>query len=223
MNHPGSAPSESSVSSVSSPSIARISRRHALIGLAALLAQAGFWSNPLSAAMPAASAPAAGPAPATMLFYTLSQTITGHRDLSAGTAGRIEQAMRSNVPGFAEHLPRLGALLVTGQEAKALLAAATAADAALRELALAIVAAWYTGTVAGNAAQGTKSIVVAYAEALMYRTVADGQVVPTYCNYGPLWWLKAPPAVRVAAPVAPKPVAAPATTGTPEPKGKQAK
>ncbi|MEG1056443.1 MAG: sugar dehydrogenase complex small subunit, partial [Janthinobacterium sp.] len=59
----------------------------------------------------------------------------------------------------------------------ALLAAASAADAALRELALAIVAAWYTGTVAGNAAQGTKSIVVAYAEALMYRTVADGQVV----------------------------------------------
>ena len=38
-----------------------------------------------------------------------------------------------------------------------------------------------------------------------------------------LWWLKAPPAVRVSAPVAPKPVPAPATTGTPEPKGKQAK
>ncbi|MEG1329166.1 MAG: sugar dehydrogenase complex small subunit, partial [Janthinobacterium sp.] len=156
-------------------------------------------------------------------FYTLSQTITGHRDLSAGTAARIEQAMRSNVPGFAEQLPRLGALLVTGQEAKALLAAATAADAGLRELALAIVAAWYTGTVTGHAAQGSKSIVVAYAEALMYRTVADGQVVPTYCNYGPLWWLKAPPAVGVSAPVAPKPVPPPATTGTPEPKGKQAK
>ena len=203
MNHPDTEPSATSASS-----LPRISRRHALIGLAALLAQAGFWSNPLSAAM---------------LFYTLSQTITGHRDLSAATAARIEQAMRTNVPGFAERLPQLGALLVTGQEAKVLLAAATAADAALRELALAIVAAWYTGTVAGNAAQGTKSIVVAYAEALMYRTVADGQVVPTYCNYGPLWWLKAPPAVRVSAPVEPKPVPAPATTGTPEPKGKQAK
>ena len=57
----------------------------------------------------------------------------------------------------------------------------------------------------------------------MYRTVADGQVVPTYCNYGPLWWLKAPPAVRVSAPVEAKPVPAPATTGTPETKGKQAK
>ncbi|MDN2709093.1 sugar dehydrogenase complex small subunit [Janthinobacterium sp. SUN118] len=217
MNHPGSEPS------AASPSISRISRRHALIGLAALLAQAGFWSNPLSAMPAPASAPAAGLAPGSMLFYTLSQTITGHRDLSAGTAARIEQAMRTNVPGFADRLPRLGALLVTDQEAKTLLAAATAADSGLRELALAIVAAWYTGTVAGNAAQGTQSIVVAYAEALMYRTVADGQVVPTYCNYGPLWWLKAPPAVRVAAPVAPKPVPAPATTGTPEPKGKQAK
>ena len=218
MNHPGSEPSATSVSS-----LPHISRRHALIGLAALLAQAGFWSNPLSAAMPAAaSAPAAGPAPGSMLFYTLSQTITGHRDLSAGTAARIEQAMRTNVAGFAEHLPQLGALLVTGQQANTLLAAATAAGSGLRELALAIVAAWYTGTVAGNPANGTKSIVVAYAEALMYRTVADGQVVPTYCNYGPLWWLKAPPPILVSAPVAPKPAPAPATTGTPEPKGKQA-
>ena len=199
----------------------RITRRHALIGLAALLAQAGFWSNPLSAAMPAATA-APKAAPGSMLFYTLSQEITGHQDLRTETAARIEQAMRTNVPGFAEHLPALGALVKTGQPAKDLLAAATATDASLRELALAIVAAWYTGTVAGNAAQGTKSIVVAYAEALMYRTVADGQVVPTYCNYGPLWWLKAPPPVLVSAPVAPKPAPAPATTGTPEPKGKQA-
>ena len=199
----------------------RITRRHALIGLAALLAQAGFWSNPLSAAMPS-SAAAPKAVPGSMLFYTLSQAITGHQDLRTETAARIEQAMRTNVPGFAEHLPALGALVKTGQPAKDLLAAATATDPELRELALAIVAAWYTGTVAGNAAQGTKSIVVAYAEALMYRTVADGQVVPTYCNYGPLWWLKAPPPVLVSAPVAPKPVPAPATTGTPEPKGKQA-
>jgi hypothetical protein len=216
MKHPGS---EASASPLSTP---RITRRHALIGLAALLAQAGFWSNPLSAAMAApATAPLAGPAPGSMLFYTLSQAITGHHDLRAETAARIEQAMRTNVPGFAEHLPRLGALVAPGLEAQALLAAAT--DAGLRELALAIVAAWYTGTVTGHPEQGTKSVVVAYAEALMYRTVADGQVVPTYCNYGPLWWLKAPPAVRVSAPVAPKPVPAPATTGTPEPKGKQAK
>ena len=154
----------------------RITRRHALIGLAALLAQAGFWSNPLSAAMPAATAPPKS-APGSMLFYTLSQAITGHQDLRAETAARIEQAMRLNVPGFATHLPQLGALVKTGQPAKDLLAAATDANPALRELALAIVAAWYTGTVAGDAARGTKSIVVAYAEALMYRTVADGQVV----------------------------------------------
>lgn len=199
----------------------RITRRHALIGLAALLAQAGFWSNPLSAAMPS-GAVAASPAPGSMLFYTLSQAITGHQQLRAETAARIEQAMRSNVPGFAGHLPKLGALVKSGQPARELLAAATDAHPALRELALAIVAAWYTGTVTGNPANGTKSIVVAYAEALMYRTVADGQVVPTYCNYGPLWWLKAPPPILVSAPVAPKPAPAPATTGTPEPKGKQA-
>ena len=212
---------DSTPSTPSDVSRPRITRRHALIGLAALLAQAGFWSNPLSAAMPSSTA-APKAVPGSMLFYTLSQAITGHQDLRTETAARIEQAMRTNVPGFAGRLPALGALVKTGQPAKDLLAAATATDASLRELALAIVAAWYTGTVAGNATNGTKSIVVAYAEALMYRTVADGQVVPTYCNYGPLWWLKAPPPVLVSAPVAPKPVPAPATTGTPEPKGKQA-
>jgi hypothetical protein len=212
---------DSTPSTLADVSPPRITRRHALIGLAALLAQAGFWSNPLSAAMPATTA-APKAVPGSLLFYTLSQAITGHQDLRTETAARIEQAMRTNVPGFAGHLPALGALVKTGQPAKDLLAAATATDASLRELALAIVAAWYTGTVAGNPANGSKSVVVAYAEALMYRTVADGQVVPTYCNYGPLWWLKAPPPVLVSAPVAPKPVPAPATTGTPEPKGKQA-
>ena len=50
MKHSSSPPTPSDFSAP------RITRRHALIGLAALLAQAGFWSNPLSAAMPAATA-----------------------------------------------------------------------------------------------------------------------------------------------------------------------
>ena len=83
MQHTSSPPTPSD----SSPP--RITRRHALIGLAALLAQAGFWSNPLSAAAPAAT-PVAGLAPGSLLFYTLSQAITGHQDLRAETAARIE-------------------------------------------------------------------------------------------------------------------------------------
>ena len=48
MKHSSSPPTPSDFSAP------RITRRHALIGLAALLAQAGFWSNPLSAAIAAA-------------------------------------------------------------------------------------------------------------------------------------------------------------------------
>ncbi|MFL9926768.1 sugar dehydrogenase complex small subunit [Herbaspirillum lusitanum] len=208
---PGSSPSGNTVRLTGG-----ISRRHVLIGLAALIAEAGFWSNPLfsnAQTPPATGLAGAGAAPTATpeaaAFLKFSTRITGHADLKPETAGRIEAAMRKNYPDFAAQAPRLATLLQDHQEPKALLAAAT--DAGLRELALAIVAAWYTGTVGS----GKNAVVVSYAEALMYQPVADGQTVPTYCNYGPLWWTKAPPAIRVSAPVAPAPAPAPATTGTP--------
>jgi len=195
-----------------------ISRRHMLIGLAALVAEAGFWSNPLFSNAQTAPAPTAPPQPSpeAVAFLSFSKRITGHADLKLETASRMEAAMRKTYPDFAAQSPKLAALLQNDQDPKALLAAAT--DAGLRDLALAIVAAWYTGTIG----KGQQAIVVSYAEALMYQPVADGQTVPTYCNYGPLWWTKAPPEIRVSAPVEPAatPVPAPVTTGTPEPKAK---
>ncbi|MFL9879834.1 sugar dehydrogenase complex small subunit [Herbaspirillum rhizosphaerae] len=197
-----------------------ISRRHMLIGLAALVAEAGFWSNPLFSNAQTAPAPIAPPPPSpeAVAFLTFSKRITGHTDLKLDTASRMEAAMRKTYPDFAAQSPKLAALLQNEQDPKALLAAAT--DAGLRDLTLAIVAAWYTGTIG----KGQQAVVVSYAEALMYQPVADGQTVPTYCNYGPLWWTKAPPEIRVSAPVEPAPapaaVPAPATTGTPEPKAK---
>ncbi|MDQ2148475.1 sugar dehydrogenase complex small subunit [Alcaligenaceae bacterium C4P045] len=59
----------------------------------------------------------------------------------------------------------------------------------LKDLALAIVRAWYTGTVG----LGDRAILLAYQEALMYRPVRDALTVPTYCNFGPLWWTGTPP------------------------------
>jgi hypothetical protein len=202
--------------SVPSPGIkltGGINRRHVLIGLAALIAEAGFWSNPLfSNAQTPSTAGSAPPqaSPEAAAFFALSKRITGHADLKLETASRIEAAMRKTYPDFAVQAPQLAALAQADQEPKALLAAAT--DAGLRDLALAIVAAWYTGTVG----KGKQAVVVSYAEALMYQPVADGQTVPTYCNYGPLWWTKAPPAIRVSAPVAPAAsiAPAPAKTGT---------
>lgn len=58
-------------------------------------------------------------------------------------------------------------------------------------LVTAIISAWYTGTVASSKGP----VVVAYADALMYRPVADGLTVPTYCNKGPTWWMGLPPGI----------------------------
>lgn len=207
-----------------------ISRRHVLIGLAALVAEAGFWSNPLFSNAQTAPAVTTPPPPTAeaLAFLNFSKRITGHADLKLETASRMEAAMRKTYPDFAAQSTKLAALLQNEQEPKALLATAT--EAGLRDLTLAIVAAWYTGTIG----KGKQAVVVSYAEALMYQPVADGQTVPTYCNYGPLWWTKAPPEIRVSAPVEPAPAVAPAaaaptapatppapaTTGTPEPKAK---
>ncbi|EJM96302.1 sugar dehydrogenase complex small subunit [Herbaspirillum sp. YR522] len=192
---------------------------------AGLVAGAGLlWSNPLwragalvvgatgGASAIAAGAPVAQASPG---FVAFSRAITEHDDLDPVTAARIELAMRRDFPSFDQLLPGLAALATpTGRPvpaARVLLDAASAAG--LRDLTMAIVTAWYTGTVGA----GKTAVVVAYAQALMYRPVADGQTVPTYCNYGPLWWTHAPPPVRVSAPVAPQ-APPPATTGNPEPK-----
>lgn len=149
--------------------------------------------------------------PETAAFLAFSKAITGHSELDETTAGRICAAMLAASAEFAGQLQKLAALAGQNLEPKALLAQADTAG--LRGTALSVVAAWYTGTVG----TGPKATMVAYAKALMYQPVSDGMTVPTYCNYGPVWWTVAPPAIRVAAPVEPKPVAAAPTTGTPVP------
>lgn len=181
-----------------------ISRRHMLFGMSALLAQAGFWSSPLLAhaqnAQPVQPQAASNPQSADFLLF--SQKITGHNDVNPVTADRIYDALQKNYPDFSTQYPKLISLLQSTNDPKSLLAAATTAG--VHDLAYAIVTAWYTGTVG----DGDKAVMVAYKEALMYRTVADGQTVPTYCNYGPLWWTGAPPPANVSAPLAHSPLAA---------------
>lgn len=61
---------------------------------------------------------------------------------------------------------------------------AAAAAAGQDKTLTAVISAWYTGTI--TTAKGP--VVVAYKDALMYRSTEDGLVVPTYCNKGPMWW-----------------------------------
>lgn len=143
-------------------------------------------------------------------FLHFSHGITGHDDLNPLTARRIYDAMAAASADFAGQVDQLTQLISRETEPEALLASADSMG--LRDTALAIVAAWYTGSVGSD----SDAPVVAYRDALMYRPVSDGQVVPTYCSYGPAWWVVAPPAAGVSAPVEKAADKAP-TTGVPVP------
>jgi fructose 5-dehydrogenase small subunit len=127
-------------------------------------------------------------------FLALSRAVTGHDDLSAVTASRIHAAMARNDPGFLARASQLAGLAGSHADPTALLAAAEGVG--LRDTMLAIVSAWYTGTVG----TGAQAAVVSYADALMYWPVRDGLIVPTYCSNGPLWWSRPVPPADITPP-----------------------
>ncbi len=136
----------------------------------------------LSASASFAQASAALGATDDAAFLALSRALTGHTDLSPVTAQRIAAALAGDGPESLVALQKLGGLSGQAASPEALMRAAQAAG--LGEMAAAIVASWYKGTVDTKAGP----VVVAYKEALMYRPVSDGTVVPTYCDFGPMWW-----------------------------------
>ncbi|AHV94426.1 sugar dehydrogenase complex small subunit [Bordetella holmesii] len=159
-------------------------RRALLLGMAGLCVAA-----PLPGVAAMMSAPAGGTA-----FLALSSILTDRHHLNPLTASRIEAALAGSGVRQAARLPELLALAASASDSAQLMHAAT--EAGLGDLAIDIVTAWYTGTVG----QGPKAVVVAYEEALMYQPVRDGLTVPTYCNYGPMWWTGMPPDVAVMPP-----------------------
>jgi hypothetical protein len=181
-----------------------LTRREAVLAAAAVTAQAALFGWPGTGGAHPAQATAAGAAAAAASgtvdseaiarFLAFSKAITGHDDIDPVTAARIREAMLQGDAAFAQQAASLAGLVQPGIAPDALLGAATGAG--LREAALAVVTAWYTGTVVA----GQKTTVVAYEHALMYRPVADALTVPTYCNEGPMWWTAAPPEVGVPTP-----------------------
>jgi fructose 5-dehydrogenase small subunit len=168
-------------------------RRSLLLGTAASIASVGLsalpWPAQAQQAIAADSAPLDDEG-----FLKLSRLVTGHADLSSVTATRIFTAMRRADPNFAAHARALARLAHADFDAEALLGAAESTD--LHGAALAIVSAWYTGTVG----KGPNAVLVSYVDALMHRPVSDGLTVPTYCSNGPLWWTIPPPSAGVAPP-----------------------
>jgi hypothetical protein len=182
-------------------------RRAILLGIAAVAVETGLSGYPnllaaQTAGIGASTAPAVAPV-ADAGFLLLSQRLTDHANVSPVTAQRIRDALIPAGVKQAAQVDQLVALANQHTTAESLLEAAT--QVGLKDLALGIVAAWYTGTVG----LGTSAVMVAYEEALMYQPVRDGLTVPTYCNFGPLWWTGMPPDV------AQMPADASPATGTP--------
>jgi fructose 5-dehydrogenase small subunit len=131
-------------------------------------------------------------------FLRLSQVATGFTDLDATTASRLLAALHRADPLFIDRATTLAHLDQHELKPEALLSAAEAVG--LGETMLALIAAWYTGTVG----HGQQAEMISYAEALMYRPVSDGIPAPTYCLNGPLWWTEPPPSAGIEAPPATK-------------------
>ncbi len=121
-------------------------------------------------------------------FFIVSQAITEHQDLSPGMSARIFNAFFHGNTQFSAQVTKLYSLLQPNMRAKDF--QALAKQNGLGDVLTSIITGWYTGTIKN----GTDTTLVAYKDALMYRPVSDGLIVPTYCGNGPLWFTAAPPA-----------------------------
>ncbi len=114
-------------------------------------------------------------------FLDLSRKLSAYDDLDPVIAARTYEALLAEDAANRDGLAKLATLSAGATDAGALKAGAGAAG--LGDLLTAVLMAWYTGTVTGK-----QTVMIAYHDALMYRPVADGLVIPTYCSKGPLWW-----------------------------------
>lgn len=160
-----------------------LTRRGFLLAVGSVSLLAACRDKAPPASTPAATAPAAK---ADTAFLDLSHALTGKTDLDPATADRIEKAFVTLEPDLHAQFPALATLAGQAGGPAALLAAAGPA----RPAALAIITAWYTGTVG----KGPRAVTVAYRDALMQRTVDDGLYPATYAQGGPAWWTAEPPA-----------------------------
>lgn len=177
-------------------------RRSVLLGMAVALFAASCAERD-GRAMRAEADPLPDPA-----FLALSQSLTGHDDLDPLTAARLSAAFAAIAPDVHARFAELGRLRTADPSS---LLAAAACDP-LKAAALAIVAAWYTGSLGS----GRRSTTVAYRDALMQRPVADAMLPPTYALGGPAWWTAPPPAVGLARSAAA--ASPPTSVRAPEPK-----
>ena len=175
-------------------------------GLAAsTLLNTGGWITAIAASGSAqaatgpvdSSVPVAGDAPAVaaadVQFLALSQTLTGRSPLDRILARRYLNALSFQDATFGMQfialLKAVAQLPAAGPEALASTVAQQNPD--LGKLLHRIVSAWYTGVVG----EGANAQVIAYQGALMFASVDDVVMPPSYCRAAPFYWTAKPPQV----------------------------
>lgn len=158
-----------------------------------IFAVAGLALTGVFAAMPGITfaANVANASDPVKAFIRVSQAITEHKQIDSVLAARFLEAFAQRDPLFDKRISQLNHLAVAGINAQQFLDKAT--QAGLHDFLYDIVTAWYTGTI-GDDYHGT---LIAYKQALMYQTVQDGLIVPTYCGNGSIWWTAPVPAENV--------------------------
>jgi len=175
-------------------------------GLAAgTLLGTGGWIAAISASGSAqaatgpveSSVPVAGGAPveaeADAQFLVLSQTLTGHSPLDPILARRYLNALSFQDTTFGMQFIALLKVVALSpvMEPEALASTLDQQNPDLGKVLHRIVSAWYTGVVG----EGANAQVIAYQGALMFASVDDVLMPPSYCRAAPFYWTAKPPQV----------------------------
>jgi hypothetical protein len=122
-------------------------------------------------------------------FMELSSLLIDHH-LDAGVGARLAAAMKLLNPGLDQDIDSINEIAKKKNAKIVEDFFADIPDGHLRETALAMIAAWYTGVVADT----SDAEVFAYELALMYQPTRDVMTIPSYAISGPNGWsAHAPP------------------------------
>ncbi|WP_176041305.1 sugar dehydrogenase complex small subunit [Burkholderia stabilis] len=116
--------------------------------------------------------------------------LTGRAALPADYVASVCRALQAHDPRFDEHLRVLDTALATAppNDVQNVVAQMRSQSPELHAAALAIVEAFYTGTVG----RGSGARMVGYETALMFEATADVTVIPSYVRARPEYWTARP-------------------------------
>lgn len=169
-----------------------ISRRHVLIGMAAISASALMpWATRSWADQPDQVSEQE-----VLDFLALSERLTGRPKLQAKIAGRAYQGLLSLDANFPARMRQLVEAMDRAQLRDMRQFRTFAADQPqeLVQTATSIISAWYlgcTGKIQGHGASDDTHF-VSYTGALMYEPTIDATVIPTYSRGHTNYWIDPP-------------------------------